>query len=54
MRADEGCYIIKGIHGEIYPCKEDILNDTYEAIGPQNIVGFRSVLDSMCGGGHSS
>ncbi|HEM4881922.1 TPA: hypothetical protein U1138_000956 [Streptococcus suis] len=47
MRADEGCYIIKGIQGELYPCKEDIFNDTYEAIEPQNIVGFRSVLDSM-------
>ncbi|HEM5596848.1 TPA: hypothetical protein U1680_002039 [Streptococcus suis] len=47
MRADEGCYIIKGIQGEIYPCKEDIFNDTYEAIESRNIVGIRSVLDSM-------
>lgn len=25
-----GDYIIVGIHGEIYPCKEDIFNESYE------------------------
>lgn len=23
-------YIIKGVHGEIYPCKKDIFEETYE------------------------
>lgn len=32
MRADIGDYIIRGIHGEIYPCKPDIFEKTYEKI----------------------
>lgn len=27
-----GDYIIKGIHGEFYPCKPDIFAKTYEAV----------------------
>jgi hypothetical protein len=30
--ASIGDYIIKGIQGEFYPCKEEIFNQTYEAI----------------------
>lgn len=30
MKADIGDYIIKGIKGEFYPCKEDIFNLTYD------------------------
>ena len=30
MRGDYGDYIIKGIQGEIYPCKPDIFEATYE------------------------
>lgn len=30
MRASEGDYIIKGIHGEFYPCKPDIFELTYD------------------------
>ena len=29
MTATVGDYIIKGIHGEFYPCKEDIFLETY-------------------------
>ena len=29
MRADIGDYIIKGVHGEPYPCKPDIFHKTY-------------------------
>jgi len=29
----EGDYIIKGIHGEFYPCKPDIFEETYELVG---------------------
>jgi len=32
MKATPGDYIIKGIKGEIYPCKEDIFNETYEKV----------------------
>ena len=30
MRAEIGDYIIKGIEGELYPCKPDIFEATYE------------------------
>lgn len=30
MRANAGDYIIKGVNGEIYPCKPDIFEKTYE------------------------
>lgn len=33
MRADPGDYIIKGVQGEFYPCKPDIFEQTYEAVG---------------------
>ena len=30
MTASLGDYIIRGVHGEIYPCKPDIFEETYE------------------------
>lgn len=30
MDANIGDYIIKGVNGELYPCKQDIFNKTYE------------------------
>lgn len=32
MTAHVGDYIIKGIKGEIYPCKSDIFEATYEGV----------------------
>jgi hypothetical protein len=32
MRAENGDYIIKGVKGEIYPCKPDIFDATYELV----------------------
>lgn len=32
MRADRNDYIIKGIQGEVYPCKPDIFEQTYERV----------------------
>lgn len=32
MRASIGDYIIKGVNDELYPCKPDIFNLTYERI----------------------
>lgn len=31
MRADPGDWIIKGVRGELYPCKPDIFEATYES-----------------------
>lgn len=33
MYAQEGDYIIKGVEGELYPCKPDIFHKTYELVG---------------------
>ena len=32
MRASIGDYIIKGVNDELYPCKPDIFNLTYEKV----------------------
>ena len=32
MKADIGDYIIKGVQGELYPCKPDIFEKTYEKV----------------------
>lgn len=32
MIAEAGDYIIRGVKGEIYPCKPDIFKMTYEAV----------------------
>jgi len=32
MRANPGDWIIKGIKGELYPCKPDIFEQTYEKV----------------------
>lgn len=33
MKANIGDFIVKGIQGEFYPCKPDIFEATYEAVG---------------------
>ena len=33
MTADRGDYIILGVKGEVYPCKPDIFEMTYEPVG---------------------
>lgn len=32
MRAEHGDWIIRGVKGEIYPCKPDVFAATYEAV----------------------
>jgi hypothetical protein len=32
MLAPIGSYIIKGVNGEFYPCREDIFKKTYEEV----------------------
>ncbi|MHC5253209.1 hypothetical protein ACYRFS_02320 [Listeria kieliensis] len=36
MKAENGDYIIKGVKGEIYPCKPDIFKQTYEVVYEAN------------------
>lgn len=40
MRANYGDYVIKGVRGELYPCKPDIFDKTYEAVDPNNKIDF--------------
>ncbi|WP_373738318.1 hypothetical protein [Jeotgalibaca porci] len=35
MRAELGDYIIRGLQGELYPCKPDIFEATYELVPDQ-------------------
>lgn len=30
--ANDGDYIIRGVHGELYPCKPDIFEKTYDIL----------------------
>ena len=30
MFADNGSYLIKGVKGELYPCRKDIFEETYD------------------------
>ena len=32
MRVHKGDYIIKGVHGEFYPCEKNIFEETYEVV----------------------
>ena len=32
MKANKGDWIIKGVKGEIYPCKPDVFDMTYEEL----------------------
>ena len=32
MHVSVGDYVIKGVQGEIYPCKPDIFEETYEVV----------------------
>lgn len=32
MEASIGDYILKGVHGEFYPCKPDIFKETYNEV----------------------
>lgn len=40
MRGNVGDYIIRGVKGEIYPCKPDIFEATYEAAGDTESAGL--------------
>lgn len=35
MHVSDGDYIIEGVNGEIYPCKPDIFEKTYEVVSDE-------------------
>ncbi len=39
MVAKKGDWIIRGVNGELYPCKPDIFDKTYEAVDDDEPVG---------------
>lgn len=32
MFTNEGDYLIKGVKGELYPCREDVFEETYDVV----------------------
>ena len=38
MTVQNGDYIVKGVHGEVYPCKPDIFEATYENYGDFKVI----------------
>lgn len=45
MKAHKGDYIIKGIKGEIYPCKEDIFKATYDLVETEKDMSKEDNID---------
>jgi hypothetical protein len=35
LRGDAGDYLMIGVQGEVYPCKADIFDKTYEVLGDE-------------------
>ena len=46
MRANPGDYVIKGIKGEIYPCKEDVFILTYDEVNAPYIAKSDALFDA--------
>ncbi len=42
MQANLGDWLIKGVRGEYYPCKDDIFRQTYEPVDNE---GVRALVD---------
>ena len=36
-RVSDGDYVIRGVKGELYPCKPDIFEMTYEPVGQESV-----------------
>lgn len=53
MKASEGDWIIRGVRGEYYPCKDDIFKETYEEVPPEitlkeyNVVK-KAIYENIC------
>ena len=47
MTGKGGDYIIKGVQGELYPCKPDIFETTYELHKPMNTIVVEAVKKEL-------
>lgn len=47
MVADKGDWIIKGVKGEIYPCKPDIFEMTYDKVENNEDAGYNTLRDRL-------
>lgn len=47
MTAKIGDYVIKGVHGELYPCKPDIFTETYEKCNEPSIMNFGQAIERL-------
>lgn len=47
MTANMGDYIIKGVNGELYPCKQDIFLKTYEPADKEILETAKAVVDAI-------
>jgi hypothetical protein len=50
MLARQGDYIIKGVNGEIYPCKPDIFEKTYEPVPEKTLLEAQEILAAYMSG----
>ena len=51
MKANVGDYIIKGVNGEFYPCKQDIFEKTYDKADDSSVMGFGDAIEVLKQGG---
>lgn len=51
MTASPGDYIIKGVNGELYPCKPDIFEKTYEQADSPALMDFGDAIEVLKLGG---
>lgn len=51
MKASVGDYIIKGVNGELYPCKPDIFEKTYEQAESASSISFGDAIEVLKQGG---
>lgn len=51
MKANLGDYIIKGVNGEFYPCKQDIFEKTYDKADDSSVMRFGDVIEVLKQGG---
>lgn len=51
MKANVGDYIIKGVNGEFYPCKQDIFEKTYDKADDSSVMCFGDAIEVLKQGG---
>jgi hypothetical protein len=51
MKANVGDYIIKGVNGEFYPCKQDIFEKTYDKADDSSVMCFCDAIEVLKQGG---